>query len=284
MKKFKDYTIITFGALLVAFGVYFFKFPNHFCTGGVSGISIILGSLFNRLSAGSLVLIINVLLLLVGYTLIGKEFGIKTTYGSLVLSVTTFGLEKICPLSNPLTTEPTLELILAILLTAAGSALLFQQNASTGGMDIVAMIVKKYSGCNISKALFFSDFIIVFCTFFVFGIEIWLYSMLGFITKVFFVDRAIRSLYLSKYCTVIIDPKYKEDVCKYITNEMHKTATVSESYTGAYGHDRKSVILVALTPSGANMLNQYVRSLDPHSFIIATETSEISGNGFKMAI
>jgi len=279
-KHLKDFFLLTLGTLIVSIGVYFFKFPNNFCTGGVSGISVILGAISPSLSAGSFVLIINIILLAVGFVFIGRNFGTKTVYCSLLLSLSVYILEKLFPISAPLTSQPILELVFAILFSAIGAAILFNLDASTGGTDIIAMIIKKYASINISKALFFADFIVVMLTALVFGIETWLFSLMGFAAKIMFVNYALESINLSKYCTVITSPEYESSICDYITHELRKTATVSSSYTGAYLRDKKSVLLVALTQKQAFALKHFVKSLDEKSFIIINNTSEISGRGF----
>ena len=279
-KKIKNFLLMTLGTLAVSIGIYFFKFPNNFCTGGVSGISVIFGAISDTLSAGSFVLIINAALLLIGFLFIGRDFGFKTVYCSLLLSFFVFLLEKFFPLTKPLTSQPLLELILAISLPATGSALLFNLDASTGGTDIIVMIIKKYASINISKALFLADFIIVMLTAFVFGIETWLFSLIGFTSKLLFVNSTLESMNLSKYCTVITSPDYEEQICDFITHTLKKTATVSNSYTGAYNGDQKTVLLVALTRKQAIHLKKFVKELDEKSFIIINNTSEISGRGF----
>ena len=283
-KKIKNFLLMTLGTLAVSIGIYFFKFPNNFCTGGVSGISVIFGAISDTLSAGSFVLIINAALLLIGFLFIGRDFGFKTVYCSLLLSFFVFLLEKFFPLTKPLTSQPLLELILAISLPATGSALLFNLDASTGGTDIIAMIIKKYASINISKALFLADFIIVTMTAFVFGIETWLFSLIGFLSKILFVSNVLENLNLSKYCTVITSPLYENDICGFITNSLKKTATVSHSYSGAYTGESKSVLLVALTRSQAILLKKFVKALDAKAFIVISNSSDICGKGFHETV
>lgn len=279
-KRLVDFSLLTLGTLVVAIGVYFFKFPNNFCTGGVSGISVILGAVSPYLSASGFVLIINMTLLIAGFIFIGREFGLKTVYCSMLMSVAVYILEILCPLSSPLTSQPLLELVFAILFSALGAAILFYQDASTGGTDIIAMIIKKYASINISKALFFADFIIVMLTALVFGIETWLFSLIGFVSKLLFVNNVLQSMNLSKYCTVITSPDFEDEICDFITHILKKTATVSNSYTGAYNGEQKSVLLVALTRKQAMQLKKFIKELDEKSFIIINNTSEISGHGF----
>lgn len=176
----KAFLLVNLGILLLTVGVYFFKMPNHFTTGGVSGLAIILGSVVPFLSTATLMSIINVALLVVGYLFLGKQFGFWTTYCSLMYSLETWLLETFCPMDAPFTDQPLLELCFAMMLPAVGSALLFNYNASSGGTDIVAMILKKYTSISdIGKALFASDSLIALSSFFFFGVETGMFSLLG---------------------------------------------------------------------------------------------------------
>jgi len=283
-EKLKTFLLMTVGTLLMSIGIYFFKFPNNFSTGGVSGISVLLGKVSPVLSAGSFVLIINIALLLVGFIFVGKKFGFKTVYCSLLMSGLIYILEIVCPLAKPLTSQPLLELLIAIFLPAAGSAILFNVGASTGGTDIVAMVIKKYASINISKALFCSDFIIVMLVFVVFGIETWLFSLVGFLAKVFLVNNMLESFNMSKFCTVITAPEHADAVAKFITETLHKSATRSDAYTGIFQSEPKTVFLSALTRKQAMLLKNFVKSLDKKSFVIMSNTSEIIGKGFREVI
>ena len=167
-----------------------FKFPNHFTTGGVSALSIIFGFVTDAMSPGTFVFIINAALLVVGFIVLGGSFGIKTVYASLLFSVGTMVLEKVVPLDAPLTDQPLLELFFSVMLPAVGSALMFNEGASSGGTDITAMILKKYTDIDIGKSLLICDGIIVASSFFVFGIKTGLFSVLGLVLKAFVVDDA----------------------------------------------------------------------------------------------
>ena len=152
-KPLREFALLNLGTIILTVGVYFFKFPNHFTTGGVSGISIILNALMPSLSMGTVNLILNFLLLLIGWFFLGKSFGIRTAYASAVYSLLTILLEKLIPLSAPLTDEPLAELVFAVGLPAVGSAILFSVNASSGGTDILAMILKRLTPIEIGTAL-----------------------------------------------------------------------------------------------------------------------------------
>ncbi len=277
----KEYLIITLGTLLVTVGVYFFKYPNNFSTGGVTGIAVVGNGLFPGLSRGMIVSVINIFLLIAGYLIVGKDFGIKTVYSSLLMTFSLSALELICPMNAPFTKEPLLELIFAIFLPAVGSSFLFSTGASTGGTDIVAMIIKKYSSLNISKALLCSDFLIVIACCFVFGIETGLFSLLGLTAKVFVVNSVIESIYTSKYFTIITAREHETAIMEFITKKLNRGATVNESFAGGFSGEPRIVVLTVLNRSEARKLKEFVRQTDPHAFNIITNTSEIIGKGFR---
>ncbi len=273
----KSYLYITLGTILLAVGIYFFKFPNNFSTGGVSGIATILGALFPGITKGNYVLIINCVLLVVGLLSFGRHFAIKTVYSSLLLSAVVAGLEIICPMAASLTNQKFLELIFSIILTGAGSALLFQEGASSGGTDIVAMILKKHTSLDIGKALFCSDFAITIIAGLVFGIETGLYSMIGLLIKAFLVDNIIEGINLSK-CFLIITEE-PENVCSYIMKELHRGATIVHS-NGAFSNRGKGLIITVLNRKQAVHLKAYVKTVDAQGFSIILNSSDIVGKGF----
>ena len=273
-----DFLLITVGTLVSAVGIYFFKFPNHFSTGGVSGLSIILNGLFPAVKASYFVTGINIVLLAIGLIFIGKGFGIRTIYASLLLSFSLQALETFVPLQGSVTGEPMLDLCFSVLLPAAGSAVLFNVSASTGGTDIVAMILKKYTSLHIGTALFCVDFLIAASSGAVFGLPIALFSLLGLLAKALVVDNVIESINLSKYFFIVT--KTPNEICDYVQNQLHRSATIWYA-TGAYTHDSRSVVLTVLKRGQAVALQHYVRKCDPHAFVIISNTSEIIGKGFR---
>ena len=275
-----EFLWLTFGASILALGIYFFEILNHFITGGVSGLSILLSSAFPKLGAADFLFFTNLVLLLLGALVLGKDFGLKTAYCSTLLSLETLLLEHLLAKSTPLTDQPMLEAAFMILLPALGGAIIFYFGGSSGGTDIIAMILKRKFSFSISKALFLSDLLIVMLSAFVFGIEIWLFSLLGFLLRVLLVDHILAAINTSKFCTLIVSPEHLAALCRFITEDLRKSATVSNAFEGAFGHKRKSVLLVALTRRQAMRLKHYARTLDQNAFMIITQTSEIMGEGF----
>ena len=278
-KNFKDYAWMTVGALLMGLGVYFFEFPNNFSTGGVTGISILLAELFPAVSAGLFMLIINVALLIIGFMIIGRDFGFKTVYCSLLISGVSYVLEFIYPMSAPLTSDTLLELVFAVFLPGVGAAIMFNVSASSGGTDIVAMIIKKYAKINISKALFMADIVVVCLSAFVFNVQTWFYCLVGFFCRVLVVDNVIESMNTSKYFTIITSRA--KEIADYITVDLDQGATMSNAYTGVYTGEQKTVILTVVRRRNAVALRHRIKELDPDAFVIINNSMDIIGNGFR---
>ncbi len=274
----KDYALVTFGILLVAIGVHFFKFPNNFSIGGVSGISILMGGIFPGLKPGKFVLVTNMLLLIVGFMFFGKKFGIKTTYASIAFSAEIWLLEVIFPMTAPFTNQPLLELVFAVLLPAVGSAILFNNEASSGGTDVIAMILKKYTSLDIGKALLLSDSIITVSAIFVFGVEVGLFSIAGLLAKAFLVDSVIENININKFFTIITTKP--DEICEFINNDLNRGATIQDAQ-GAFTHLPKTVVVTVVNRPQAVRLQRHIRSVDPDAFILITNTSEIIGKGFR---
>ncbi len=274
----REWLYITAGILIMSAGIYFFKFPNHFSTGGVTGIAIVLGHYIPSITPGTLVTIINVALLILGFAVFGKSFGIRTVYASLLMSGTLQLLEAMCPLEAPMTSQPLVELLFAVGLPAVGSAILFNLDASSGGTDIIAMILKKHTALNIGIALLCSDIIITVSACFAFGMETGLFSILGLIIKSLFMDLVTDNLKTKKCFQIITsDPVPVE---QFITEVLHRGATRLQG-EGVYTHEGKSVLLTVVSRHEAVILRNYVHRQDPAAFVIITSSTEIIGNGFR---
>lgn len=275
--KFLKFIMMTLGSVLLAVGVYFFKIPNGFATGGVSGIGTILAKI-TPISAGVWIWALNILLLILGFLLLGKENGIKTIYCSMLYSALTYVFEVIAPLSAPLSDQPFLELVYAMLLTSIGSAMIFNAGGSAGGTDITALILKKYTSIDVGKALLCVDFVVAASSFAVFGIQAGLFSMLGLFAKAFIVDAVIENLNTCKYFVVITDKR--EEISDFIIQNLHHGVTVN-TVIGEYTKEEKTMIHTVCKRSEAIRLRNQIRILDPHAFMIITTSSEIIGRGFR---
>lgn len=276
VKKLAEYGMITVSIWIMVVGIYFFKFPNNFAFGGVTGFSSIVGKV-TPISASDFTFAANTALLVLGFLFLGTDVGIKTVYSSMLMSISLSVLERVCPLSAPLTDQPMLELVFAIFLPAVGSAILFNIGASSGGTDIIAMILKAHSSLNIGTALLLVDVASVLMSFFVFGPTTGLYSSLGLMAKSLVIDEVIENINLCKCFTIICDDP--EPICDYIIHELNRSATTYKAQ-GAFTHHNKTVILTTVKRGQAVWLRNYIRKREPDAFILISNSSEIIGKGF----
>lgn len=282
MKKhtgaWRDWLLITAGILVMCVGIYFFKFPNHFSTGGVTGISIVLGHYIPGMTPATFVTVINVTLLAVGFLVFGKGFGIRTVYASLLMSGILQLLEALIPMDRPMTSQPLMELMFAVGLPAVGSAILFNVGASSGGTDIIAMILRKYTSLNIGLALLCTDTVITLSACAAFGMETGLFSLMGLIIKALFVDLVMDNLRIKKCFQIITS--HPEPIIEFITKDLHRGATELHG-EGVYTHEGKAVLMTVVSRQQAVRLRNFIREIDKGAFMIITSSTEIIGNGFR---
>lgn len=272
----EEYGLITVSIWIMVVGIYFFKFPNHFAFGGITGFSTVISEMTDW-SASDFTSIVNIALLLLGFLFLGRGFGVRTVYATLVMSLSLTLLEHVCPLTKPLTDQPLLELLFAIFLPAAGTALLFNIGASSGGTDIIAMILKKHSSLNIGTVLMLVDIASVAASFFVFGAETGLFSTIGLAAKSLVIDDVIENINLCKCFNIICDNP--EPICDYIIHTLGRSATVYHA-EGAFSHHDKTVIMTTMKRGQALKLRNYIRSVEPDAFMLISNSSEIIGKGF----
>lgn len=274
--KLKNFSLLTASTLIMAVGIYFFKFTNNFTFGGITGLAVLVAK-SGVISASDFSFIANMILLVIGWFVLGKKFAAKTAYSSILLSVALSGMERICPMQQPLTDQPILELAFAIALPSIGSAVLFNIGASSGGTDVIAMIMKKYTSADIGKALLITDFFITLAGCFVFDITTGLYSFLGLALRSFMIDGFIESLNLSKYFNVVCSNP--DPICEFIKTDLHRGATIVLAQ-GAFSGEDKYLVLTVLNRFEAVRLRNYIKENAPDAFLLISNTSEIIGKGF----
>ncbi len=272
------FLLLNAGLFATAAGIHFFKTPNHFAFGGTSGLSIILSTLFPTFPVGTFMWIVNAVLVILGFIFLGIRAMGWTIYSSFALSFFVSLCEAVFPLQHALTNDTFLELCFAVILPAVGSAIVFNIGASTGGTDIVAMILSKYTSLEIGRALLVSDLGIVLVAAYLYGPQTGLYCILGMILKSTIVDSAIESLNLRKVCTVVTHKP--EPVRDFIVKVLNRSAT-EQLASGAYTHEQIHVLMTVLTRHQAAMLRNFLRATDPHAFITIVNSSEIIGKGFR---
>ena len=222
--------------------------------------------------------IVNAVLVGLGFVFLGRGFAGWTIYSSFALSFYVSMLQWIYPMSSPFTDDLMLEMIFAVLLPAVGSALVFQIGASTGGTDIIAMILARHTNLPIGRSLFLSDILIVVAAFFTFGPCTGLYCVLGILGKTFIVDGVIEGSHIRKVCTVIT--RHPKPIAEFILHQLRRGATHTKA-EGAHSGAEVDVIVACLTRVEALKLRHFVQEHDPKSFMTIVNSSEIIGKGFR---
>ena len=268
LQTLKEYAVITAAVLIMDIGIYVFKFPNNFSFGGVSGMAVVICR-FLPFTASQINLFINLLLLLVGFAVLGRNFGVKTAYVTVLSSVLLNIFEKLFPMAHPLTDEIMLELCFAIILPALAAALLFFENASGCGTDIIAMII--------NTALLVTDLIVVILDFLIFDTLTGLCSVLGLMAKTLLIDKTIERMKLNKFFTIISNNP--QPICDFITKDLNHSATLYDA-VGAYSDQQRTVILTVVDVKQAVYPQRFLHDTEPTALIAITKSSEIIGKGF----
>ncbi len=274
----KEFIFINIGLALVAAGIYYFLIPNNLAAGGVSGLSMIINHFVPQIPVGLLMLIMNLILFVMGIIFIGSSFGIKTIYSSFSLSGMIWILESFLPIKASLTGDIFLELIFGILIAGAGMAIVFLNNASTGGTDIIAKILNKYYHINIGRGVLISDFLITLAAAFAFGIKIGLYALLGVIINGFVIDFVIEGIETNKQVTIVTT---KVDIINaFIISNLGRGATVYLA-KGAYTNEQKEIITTVVDRKEFIKLRSFIKEVDQRAFVTVNNVHETLGEGFK---
>jgi len=280
MKYVKQYVLITLSISIMSVGVYFFKFPNNFVFGGVTGTAALVAKL-TPMSASAFSSAANLVLLVVGLIFLGKEFAMTTGYATFVMSVELMAFEKLCPLSGPLSDQPMLDLLFAIALPAIASALLFNVGASSGGTDIIALIVEKYTHIHsIAVALFITDLFMVIAACFVFDLYTALYSFVGLTVKSLVIDAVLEKIKMCKAILIVCDEK--APICDFVMRKLMRGATYTPCF-GAYTDKPHYIIYTTLTRHEADQLQEFIHKEHLNAFMSMLSTTEVFGKGFNHA-
>lgn len=275
--KLKEYGIITLGIILVAISVEYFFAPNNLAAGGVTGAAIVLNALVPKLSVGLINLVLNVLLFAVAFMFIDGNFGVKTVYTSLGLSLIIWGIEKFL---NPIaiTTDLIIATIFGTLISAIGMAFVFNENASTGGTDILAKMLNKFFHLDIGKSLLVVDFVITFASALVFGVDVGLYAILSVILLGILVDKFIEGFRACK--SVLIISEKNDKISKFIINKLERGCTFL-SAKGGYTKKESNILYTVLNRNEFIKLKTCIKDIDPSAFITVGEVHEVLGEGFR---
>lgn len=277
MKKVKEYLLITIGFLIVAISVKFFLEANKIAAGGVMGIAIIINKVMPNLSVGMLMFVLNLLLFIVAFVAIGGKFGVKTIYSSLGLSGSVWLMDKFIP-NGVVTTNLFLSAVCGTLIGGVGMGIVFNQNASTGGTDIIAKILNKFLHIDIGKSLLIVDFIITLFAFATLGVELGMYSILSVIFHGFIIDNVIEGF--NKCKQIMIISKKNEDISKFIIEKLERGCTIFNG-KGGYTWQDTYILYTVLSRSEFIRLKNFIKETDPTAFITVSDAHEVLGEGFN---
>lgn len=277
-KKIREYIMIIVGVICVAVGVYFFMMPNSIAAGGINGLAMVINRHIPVLPIGGIMIVIDVILYIVAFYAIGKGFGFKTIFSSLSLSTTIWILEAFVPMNNPLTDDIFMEMIFGIIIQAVGMAIIFIQNASTGGTDIISKILNKYFHTKLGTGVLLADLVVVALAFNTFGFKKGLYALFTVILNGLVIDKVIQSINTLKEVK-IISPRSK-DVEDYILNNIGRGCTVYLA-KGSYSQENINVLCTVVNKKEFSMLKNYIKSLGESSFISTNDVYETLGEGFE---
>lgn len=266
-----DFSIITFGAAIAAAAIFFFMLPSNVAVGSASALAMVLGNII-PLPVSVLNLIINVVLLIIGFILIGPEFGAKTVYTSIMVPVFMGILELIFPNFQSLTEDPLLDVLCYVLIVGVAMAILFSRNASSGGLDIVAKILNKYFKIELGKAYSFTGIAVALTSIFFFDTKIVVLSVLGTYFGGIVVDHFIFGLNIKRRVCVI-SPKLDE-IVDYIIHDLHSGATLNE-ITGAYENTPRKEVIAIVDKNEYRKLMDYIRRVDPKAFVTVYSVNDM---------
>ena len=269
----KEYSIITFGAVFAAAGIYFFMLPLNIAIGSGSALAMVL-SYYIPLPISVISLIFNVIMLLLGFLLIGREFGAKTVYASIIVPISLGVFELIFPNFQSLTADPLLDTLCYILIVGIAMAILFTYNASSGGLDIVAKIMNKYLKMGLGTAVSISGIAVALTSALVPGADakIVVISVLGTYFSGMLVDKFIFGLNVKRR-VCIISTKLDE-IVDYVLHELHSGATLYESI-GAYDNVTRREAVVIVDKNEYRQLMDHLKKVDPKAFVTVYSVSEV---------
>lgn len=271
-RNITDFLIITGGTGIVAIAVYFFMIPSHVSVGSATALAMVLNN-FVPLPISVITFIINAVLLVLGFLLIGPEFGVKTVYSTLLLPVMLGVLEIVCPNFQSLTDDPLLDVICYIMVVGIGLAILFSRNAASGGIDIVAKIMNKFLRMDLGQAMSLSGIVVALSSALVYEKKIVVLSVLGTYFGGLLVDNFIFGINIKR--RVCILSQKQEEITRFILHQLHSGATIYNTI-GAYNNTERKEIVTIVDKQEYRLLMDFIRKTDPTAFVTVIAVNEIN--------
>ena len=270
-RNIREFISITVGTIITACAVFFFMMPSHVTVGSAAGLAIVLSE-FLPLSVSAITMVMNVGLLIIGFLLIGPEFGAKTVYCAVLLPAVIGVLERIFPDFQSLTGDPLIDVICYILLVGVGLSILFTENASSGGLDIVAKLMNKFLGMELGKAMSSAGILVALSSALCYDKKTVVLSVLGTYFGGIVLDHFIFGIDIKrKVC--ILSPKY-EEITRFILHELHSGASHYDLYGAFDGSVRREIVTI-VDEQEYRKLMDYVHKADPNAFVTVYSVNEI---------
>ena len=270
-KELKEFAIITVGTAIVAAAVFFFMLPSHVSVGSGAALAMVLSN-FIPLSVSTITLIMNVGLLIIGFLLVGPEFGIKTVYCSVLMPLIMGLFEILFPNFQSITADPLLDVICYILVVGVGLAILFPRNASSGGLDIVAKIMNKYLKMDMGRAMSLSGMAVALSSALCYDSKIVVLSLLGTYFGGMIVDHFIFDNNIKRRVCVISE--HLDEIVAFTLHDLHSGATLNE-IIGAYDHSKRLEMITIVDKQEYKRLMEFVRKADPKAFVTVYSVSDM---------
>ena len=275
MKKLvKEYAVITLGSFIVALAVFFFMIPSNISVGSISGLSVMLSRII-PLPVSLILLGFNTLLLIIGFIFLGKEFGAKTVYASILMPIYQYVFEIIFPNNQSLTNDVLIDTISYLLLVSIGQAVLFRINASSGGMDIVAKLLNKYVHLDLGTAITLGGMCISILGIVVYDTKAVILGILATYANGLILDHFINGFNRRKR-VCILSREYGQ-IQDYITNTLNRGVTLYQAI-GGFNKEEKTEIITILTRSEYGALMNYLQDIDENAFVTVSTVNEVVGN------
>lgn len=275
----KRFLFINIGVVIIAVGLYLFLVPANLAAGGVTGLAMVIQNYFPNLNLGLLMIFFNVILFVLAFLVIGKEFGGYTIYCSFFLSGVIGIFEALFPITQPLVDDLFINLIFGIVIQGIGMAIIFYQNASTGGTDIIAKIINKFSRIEIGKALFLSDSVITLMAGMAFGMTLGLYAFLGILINGLVIDKVISGFETKIHALIVSD--HTPEISQFIHSQLNRGTTFLNGVGGYTLHDKR-ILSVVLNRKEYMVLKHFLNKKDPRAFVIMNTVHEVLGEGFSL--
>lgn len=280
VKNFKKVFNIGFNSILLAFGLYFFLVQHNIAPGGVTGISLIMAKLFNFFTVGQWYLILNIILFIMAFLLMGKDFGKKTVLSASIISLAIMFFERYFP-QTILTDDLIINVFFGAGIVSYSLSCIFFNDASSGGTDIIAAIINKYFNVTVAKSLFMIDSLVVLMAVKEFGVETALYAVLSVIIQSFGFNYFIQGLGRKIAITVISD--YSDEINKMILGKYRRGVSLYKA-EGGFSHKERNIILTVVPFRKYIPIRDDILKIDKNAFVFTHVISEVLGEGFTYQV